>query len=161
MRIIRLLATLLLVYIAVDMSWAAPSPAVFPLLRDDDAPSGKITDLTSEEEEKEFSVRVLQPSSKQCGLRLNDWAEIRVRSFGTSLVKLRQIENKEFGHALQGFEVGKHNVIPLNRGIIGMCVGETRRVGIKIGNMGEIFYEVTLENFKRVHRKVPNKNDEL
>ncbi|CBZ50576.1 conserved hypothetical protein [Neospora caninum Liverpool] len=156
----RLLATLLCC-VPVGHCWAAPPPAVFPRLRDD-VSSGEFVNLTREEEEGEFSVRVLKESSSRCGLRLNDWAEIRMRSFAPGVKILPHLfENKEFGHALQGFEVGKHNVTPLNRGIIGMCVGEIRRVGIKIGNMGKIFYEVTLENFKRIHRKTPRTKDEL
>ncbi|KEP64066.1 UNVERIFIED_CONTAM: hypothetical protein HHA_319690 [Hammondia hammondi] len=147
--------------VAVGLCSAAPPPAVFPLLRDD-VPSSQFIDLTHEEEKEEFSVRVLKESSTHCGLRLNDWAEIRVRSFAPGVKILPHLfENKEFGHALHGFEVGRHNVTPLNKGIIGMCVGEIRRVGIKLGNMGKIFYEVTLESFKRLHRRSPRTQNEL
>ncbi|RQX67619.1 hypothetical protein TGCAST_319690 [Toxoplasma gondii CAST] len=150
-----------LLCVAVGLCSAAPPPAVFPLLRDD-VPSGQFIDLTHEEEEEEFSVRVLKETSTRCGLRVNDWAEIRVRSFAPGVKILPHLlEDKEFGHALQGFEVGRHNVTPLNRGIIGMCVGEIRRVGIKLGNMGKIFYEVTLESFKRLHRRSPRAQNKL
>lgn len=48
------------------------------------------------------------------------------------------------GETIHIFEVGKHNVAPLNQAVVNMRVGETRRLGIPIFNYGKIYYEISL-----------------
>ncbi|CRG97357.1 conserved Plasmodium protein, unknown function [Plasmodium gallinaceum] len=96
-----------------------------------------------------FSVRVLKESSIKCGLETNDEAEIEMRTFSPGVSIMPQIlSDYQFGYANQKFIVGEHNIDPLNKGLRGMCVGELR-LSILIGDMGKIYYEITLKDYKK------------
>merc|ERR1712048_298395 len=122
----------------------------FPLIDVDRDRDEAFVRLSAAEESEDLSVRILSPSTGRCGLQLKDWAEVRLRTFAPGVKIMPQlIDGYKFGHAEQEFEVGKHNIKPLNQAIVGMCRGETRRVGIRLGHMGKIYYEITLEGFRR------------
>ncbi|ETW48899.1 hypothetical protein PFUGPA_01607 [Plasmodium falciparum Palo Alto/Uganda] len=112
----------------------------------------KETYITLNEYEKKnnFSVRVLKESSLNCGLEMDDEAEIEMRTFSPGVNIMPQIlSDYQFGYAKQKFKVGDHNIAPLNKGLRGMCIGELRRIGISIGNIGKIYYEITLINYTK------------
>ncbi|KEG01322.1 conserved Plasmodium protein, unknown function [Plasmodium vinckei vinckei] len=106
--------------------------------------------LNDNEIKNKYSVRILKKSTVECGLKLNDLATIHIRTFSPGIdIMPNVLSGYKFGYAEQTFIVGKHNVTPLNKGLIGMCVGELRRIGIRIGNIGKIYYEVTLKDYKK------------
>ncbi|SBT76174.1 conserved Plasmodium protein, unknown function [Plasmodium ovale] len=114
--------------------------------------------LTEYEIKNKFSVRVLKKSRTKCGLAIGDKAEIQLRTFSPVVNNMPHMtSNNNFGYAEQTFIVGEHNVSPLNGALHGMCVGELRRIGILIGNMGKIYYEVELKDYTKQN---PG-NDEL
>ncbi|SBS81718.1 conserved Plasmodium protein, unknown function [Plasmodium ovale] len=114
--------------------------------------------LTEYEIKNKFSVRVLKKSRTKCGLGIGDKAEIQLRTFSPVVNNMPHMtSNNNFGYAEQTFIVGEHNVSPLNGALHGMCVGELRRIGILIGNMGKIYYEVELKDYT----KQSQGNDEL
>ncbi|CDO64771.1 conserved Plasmodium protein, unknown function [Plasmodium reichenowi] len=110
----------------------------------------KETYITLNEYEKKnnFSVRVLKESSLNCGLEMDDEAEIEMRTFWVNIMP-HILSDYQFGYAKQKFKVGDHNIAPLNKGLRGMCIGELRRIGISIGNIGKIYYEITLINYTK------------
>mmetsp|Transcript_110523 Transcript_110523/g.180299 ORF Transcript_110523/g.180299 Transcript_110523/m.180299 type:complete len:143 (-) Transcript_110523:97-525(-) len=48
------------------------------------------------------------------------------------------------GAAAQNFIVGRHAIPPLNKGILGMCVGEMRRISVTFGKKRGMDYVVEL-----------------
>lgn len=46
--------------------------------------------------------------------------------------------------ANQTFIVGRHHVPPMNKGVVGMCVGETRNIHVTFGGEHGITYFVKL-----------------
>ncbi|GAB65552.1 hypothetical protein PCYB_062840 [Plasmodium cynomolgi strain B] len=114
--------------------------------QDDDA----FIELDEQEVKNKFSIRVLRGSSLRCGLDLRDEADIEMRTFSPGVYIMPHIlSDYQFGYAQQKIIVGEHNVTPLNEGLRGMCVGELRRVGIPVGGIGKVYYEITLKDYTK------------
>ncbi|EUD66143.1 hypothetical protein C922_03338 [Plasmodium inui San Antonio 1] len=106
--------------------------------------------LDEYEMKNKFSVRVLQESSERCGLDLGDEADIEMRTFSPGVhIMPHIVSDYQFGYAKQKIIVGEHNVTPLNEGMRGMCVGELRRVGIPVGDITKVYYEITLKDYTK------------
>ncbi|GAW80041.1 hypothetical protein PGO_061860 [Plasmodium gonderi] len=115
-------------------------------------------DLDEYEIKNKFSIRILKGSKLRCGLEIRDTAEIEMRTFSPGVNIMPHIlSDYQFGYAQQTFIVGEHNISPLNEGLRGMCVGELRRVGIPVGGIGKMYYEITLKDYT----KGVEKKDEL
>ncbi|CAA9987243.1 conserved protein, unknown function [Plasmodium knowlesi strain H] len=108
------------------------------------------SELDEYEVKNKFTVRVLRGSSFRCGLDLGDEAEIEMRTFSPGVHIMPHIlSDYQFGYAQQKIIVGEHNVTPLNAGLRGMCVGELRRVGIPVGGIGKVYYEINLKDYTK------------
>ncbi|CRG99204.1 conserved Plasmodium protein, unknown function [Plasmodium relictum] len=103
--------------------------------------------LSNDEVKNKFSIRVLKKSSIKCGLEINDEAEIEMRAFSPGVSIMPEIlSDYKFGYAHQKFIVGEHNISLLNKGLRGMCIG------ILVGDIGKIYYEITLKDYKKNKR---------
>ncbi|OLP79950.1 hypothetical protein AK812_SmicGene39702 [Symbiodinium microadriaticum] len=87
-----------------------------------------------------FNVEVLNSTS--CSKKVRRGDEVQI-FFGAATGQQHVEQAASRGLAEQNFIVGKHNVPAVNKGIVGMCPGDTRRISVK---SHAIDYTVNLVN---------------
>ncbi|OEH75312.1 hypothetical protein cyc_05187 [Cyclospora cayetanensis] len=107
--------------------------------------------LSSEEEQEDLTVRILKEAADNLcggGAKKGDWLHATLRvyapGFGAAELHTEGAEEEEgtaIGTAEQEFMLGTHSVAPLNVSLYGICPGEVRRIGLRIGSLPhKIFY---------------------
>ncbi|AFZ81110.1 signal peptide-containing protein [Theileria equi strain WA] len=95
--------------------------------------------LENFELENKITSHILKFGNKDSeSTKLGSTVHIKIKSFSPIL------NSDLVGESTQTFEIGKHSVTPLNNALVNMRVGETRRIGIPLANIGKIYYEISL-----------------